>query len=196
MAILPIPETLSARLIAVRRGLLLAMLAALYLVLWQGPHSLLGRTLFIAHLGLFMLWQPFVQTERRLSPTSLMAVVAAALLAGAYLKGWMIVLWIMMLAGVIGGKVLLYGSRASRLFYLFALAFLLLALMIMAAPMAVPIAKPPAEVLWLGFTGLPLVLMLMALLPPGQEVEKAREVVDFVSSLFVFLLLTVLMLGS
>ena len=68
------------------------MLAALYLVLWQGPHSLLGRTLFIAHLGLFMLWQPFVQTERRLSPTSLMAVVAAAVLAGAYLKGWMIVL--------------------------------------------------------------------------------------------------------
>ena len=172
------------------------MLAALYLVLWQGPHSLLGRTLFIAHLGLFMLWQPFVQTERRLSPTSLMAVVAVALLAGAYLKGWMIVLWIMMLAGIIGGKVLLYGSRASRLFYLFALAFLLLALMIMAAPMAVPIAKPPAEILWLGFTGLPLVLMLMALLPPGQEVEKAREVVDFVSSLFVFLLLTVLMLGS
>ena len=196
MAILPVPETLSARLIAVRRGLLLAMLAALYLVLWQGPHSLLGRTLFIAHLGLFMLWQPFVQTERRLSPTSLMAVVAVALLAGAYLKGWMIVLWIMMLAGIIGGKVLLYGSRASRLFYLFALAFLLLALMIMAAPMAVPIAKPPAEILWLGFTGLPLVLMLMALLPPGQEVEKAREVVDFVSSLFVFLLLTVLMLGS
>ena len=78
--------------------MLLAMLAALDLVLWQGPHSLLGRTLFIAHLGLFMLWQPLVQTERRLSPTSLMAVVAVALLAGAYLKGWMIVLWIMMLA--------------------------------------------------------------------------------------------------
>jgi hypothetical protein len=128
VAILPVPETLSARLIAVRRGLLLAMLAALYLVLWQGPHSLLGRTLFIAHLGLFMLWQPFVQTERRL-----VADVPdggrgrGLLLAGAYLKGWMIVLWIMMLAGIIGGKVLLYGSRASRLFYLFALAFLLLA---------------------------------------------------------------------
>jgi len=36
----------------------------------------------------------------------------------------------------------------------------------------------------------------MAVLPQGQEVDSSREVVDFVYSLFIFLLLTVLMLGS
>ncbi|MBK9022030.1 MAG: hypothetical protein IPL72_19495 [Sulfuritalea sp.] len=77
MAILPVPETLSMRLIAVRRGLLLAMLAALYLVLWQGPHSLLTHSRSSPIWGCSMLWQPFVQTERRLSPTSLMAVGGA-----------------------------------------------------------------------------------------------------------------------
>ncbi len=196
MANSPVFTILSNRLRALRSVLLLALLAVLYLVLWQGPDSLLGRTLFVAHLGLFMLWQPFVHAEQRLSRNSLVALVVVVLLAGAFLQGWMIVLWIMMLAGIVGGKVLLFGARAARVFYLLALAFLVVALMLMAAPLAVPQAIPPAPILWLGYGGLPLLLVIMTLLPRGQEVDTAREVVDFVYSLFVFLLLAVLMLGS
>lgn len=189
--------SLSNRLSTLRSVLLLALLAVLYLVLWQGPDSLLGRTLFVVHLGLFMLWQPFVHAEQRLSRNSLLVLVAVVLLAGVFLQGWMIVLWIMMLAGIVGGKVLLFDARAARVFYLLALAFLVMALMLMAAPLAVPLAKPPVPILWLGYGGLPLLLVAMALLlPRGQEIDTAREVVDFVYSLFVFLLLAVLMLGS
>ncbi|KAF0164055.1 MAG: ATPase domain-containing protein [Rhodocyclaceae bacterium] len=175
---------------------MLALLAALYLVLWQGPDTLLGRTLFVAHLGLFMLWQPFVHAEQRLSVTSLLALAGVVLLAGAFLKGWMIALWIMMLAGIVGGKVVLFGARGTRLFYLLALAFLVVALLLMAAPEALPMAKLPEQILWLGYAGLPLVLVVMALLPQEQESDRTHEVVDFVYSLFVFLLLAVLMLGS
>ncbi|MDP2135005.1 MAG: sensor histidine kinase [Sulfuritalea sp.] len=196
MLLTPFSATLSARLVAQRRVLFLAMLAALYLVLWQGPGALLGRTLFVAHLGLFILWQPFVETERRLSLASLLGLGVVVLVVGVFLKGWMIALWIMILAGIVGGKVLLFGTRGPRLFYLLALAFLVIALMLMAAPMAVPMAQPPKPVLWLGHAGLPLLLVVMALLPRGQEAESRREVVDFVYSLFVFLLLAVLMLGS
>jgi hypothetical protein len=192
----PLSVSLPARLVALRRWLLLALLAALYVVLWQGPDTLFGRTLFIAHLGLFILWQPFVHTGQRLSLMSLVAVLAVALLAGFYLKGWMITLWIMMLAGIVGGKVLLYDTRAARLFYLLALSFLVVALMLLAAPLAVPQAKPPTEIVWLGHAGLGMLLLVMALLPQEQEVDSSREVVDFVYSLFIFLLLTVLMLGS
>ena len=196
MAPSPLSVSLPARLVALRRWLLLALLAALYVVLWQGPDTLFGRTLFIAHLGLFILWQPFVHTGQRLSLMSLVAVLAVALLAGFYLKGWMITLWIMMLAGIVGGKVLLYDTRAARLFYLLALSFLVVALMLLAAPLAVPQAKPPTEIVWLGHAGLGMLLLVMALLPQEQEVDSSREVVDFVYSLFIFLLLTVLMLGS
>ncbi len=196
MASSPLSLSLPARLIALRRSLLLALFAALYVVLWQGADTLFGRTLFVAHLGLFILWQPFVHTGQRLSLPSLLAVLAVALLAGIYLKGWMITLWIMMLAGIVGGKVLLYDTRAARLFYLLALAFLVVALTLLAAPMTVPQAKPPIEIVWLGHASLVFLLLVMALLPQGQEVDSAREVVDFVYSLFIFLLLTVLMLGS
>ncbi len=172
--------SLPARLIALRRWVLLALLAALYVVLWQRPDTLFGRTLFIVHLGLFILWQPFVNTGQRLSLTSLTAVLAVALLSGIYLKGWMVALWIMMLAGIVGGKVLLYDTRAARLFYLLALAFLVVALMLLAAPLAVPQARPPREIVWLGHAGLAMLLLVMALLPQEQEVDSSREVVDFV----------------
>ena len=196
MATSPLSVSLPARLIALRRVLLLALLAALYVVLSQGPDTLFGRTLFIAHLGLFILWQPFVHTGQRLSLPSLLAVLAAALLAGIYLQGWIVALWIMMLAGIVGGKVLLYDARSARLFYLLALSFLVMALMLLAAPLAVTQAKPPREIVWLGHVCLVALWLVMALLPQGQEVDSTREVVDFVYSLFIFLLLTVLMLGS
>jgi len=196
VSIFSLSASLPGRLIALRRGLLLALLVALYLVLWQGPDTLLGRTLFVAHLGLFMLWQPFVHAEQRLSVASLLALAGVVLVAGAFLKGWMIALWIMMLAGIVGGKVVLFGARGTRLFYLLALAFLVVALLLMAAPQALPMAKLPEQILWLGNVGLPLLLVVMALLPQEQESDSTHEVVDFVYSLFVFLLLTVLMLGS
>ncbi|MBK9022029.1 MAG: hypothetical protein IPL72_19490 [Sulfuritalea sp.] len=100
----------------------------------------------------------------------------------------------MMLAGIIGG-VLLYGSRASRLVPTCSRwPSFLLALTIMAAVDGGAHRQTAGGNFLAGLHRLPLVLMLMALLPPGQEVEKAREV-DFVSSLLI-LLLTVLMLGS
>lgn len=196
VAISSLSSTLPLRLIALRHGLLLALLLVLYLVLWQGSHTTLGRVLFVVDFGLFMLWQPFVHGEQRLSWASLLGLAGVVLVVGAFLQGWMIVLWIMILASIVGGKVLLFGARASRLFYLLALAFLVMALLLMAAPLVVARAKPPEEIVWLGLAGLPLILVMMALLPRGPEIESTREVVDFVYSLFIFLLLAVLLLGS
>lgn len=196
MPIFPLPSTLSSRLIAVRRGLLLALLLALYFVLLQGPDTWLGKTLFIAHLGLFLLWQPFVHAEQRLSVVWVFGLAVIVLAGAVFLKAWMLLLWIMMLGGIVGGKVMLFGARAPRLFYMMALGFLVVALFVIAAPMAVPMAKPPAPILSLGYVGLPVLLVVMAMLPQGRETDSTREVVDFVYSLFVFLLLAVLMLGS
>ena len=176
--------------------MLLALLLALYFVLLQGPDTWLGKTLFIVHLGLFMLWQPFVQAEQRLSLTRVLGLAAFVLAGTVFLKAWMLLLWIMMLAGIVGGKVLLFGARSPRLFYMMALGFLVVALFLMAAPLAVPMAKLPGPIFSVGQVGLPLLLVAMALLPPGREADSTREVVDFVYSLFVFLLLAVLMLGS
>lgn len=192
----PFSSAFPARLVALRRGLLVALLAALYLVLWQGPGTLIGKTLFVVHLGLFMLWQPFVHAEQRLSVKSLVAVVSAVLIASVFLTGWLLSVWIMMLAGIVGGKVLLFGARTTRLFFLLALAFLVVALLLVAAPMALPKAHLPELIVRLAYAGLPSLLVVMAILPRWPEQGATRDVVDFIYSLFVFLLLTILMLGS
>lgn len=143
-----------------------------------------------------MLWQPFVHGELRLSRASLLGLTVVVLTTGAFLQGWMLVLWIMILGGIVGGKVLLFGTRASRIFYLLALAFLVVALLLAAASLVATQAKPAPAILFLGYAGMPLILTAMALLPREKETESGGEVVDFVYSLFVFLLLAVLMLGS
>ena len=196
MAILPLSSVFPARLVALRQALLLALLAVLYVVLWQGPETPLGKTLFVVHLGLFMLWQPFVHAERRLSVASVLGLAGVVLVGAIFLKGWILLMWIMMLAGLVGGKVLVFGARAPRIFYLLALGFLVVALFLMAAPALLPMAKPPLRILRIGYVGLPLVLVAMAFLPQGRESDRSREAVDFVFSLFIVLLLAVLMLGS
>jgi hypothetical protein len=186
---------LTNRLTRLRHGLLLALLAALYLVVWQGPDTVLGKTMFVVHMGLFMLWQPFVHAGQRLSVLSLLGLAGIVLVGTVFFKTWMLLLWIMMLAGIVGGKVLLFGARGPRLFYLLALGYLVVALLLMAAPLVTPMVRPPEPLVTLGYIGLPLTLGVMALLPRGQEIDNTREVVDFIYSLFVFLLLAVLMLG-
>ena len=183
-------------LATLQRGLLLAMLGVFYLVLWQGPSTWVGKTLFMAHLGLFMLWQPFVHSGQRLSMRSLLGVTVVVGVTTWALTWWLLAVWVMMMAGVVGGKVLLFGTRSARLFYLMALGFLVTALLLQVAPAAVPSAQVPPQILWLGYAGLPLTLVVMCLLPRSVEQDGTGEVVDFVYSLFVFLLLAVLMLGS
>ncbi len=184
------------RLNLLQRSLLPGMLVALYLVLWIGPGSPLGRTMIVVHLGLFILWQPFVHAERRLSLVTLFGLAGVVLVGTIFMKGWMLLLWVMMLAGLVGGKVLLFGARSLRVFYLLALGFLVVAMLLMAVPLAVPMASPPQVLLTLAYFALPLTLVVMVLLPQSGDLGPRREVVDFVYSLLIFLMLAVLLLGS
>lgn len=188
-------SSLPAWLAARRNGLLIALLAALYMVLWLGPGTGFGRAFFVAHLGLFILWQPFVHAEHRLSGKALSGVACVVLVTALFLNGGLLSVWIMMLAGIIGGKVLVFGVRTSRLFFLLALGFLVMALLLMAAPLSLPTVSLPQSFDWLAYVGLPLILITMALMSHPVD-DSSHEVVDFIYSLFVFLLLAVLMLGS
>ncbi len=193
---IPNIQAVAPHLATLQRGLLLAMLGVFYLVLWQRPDTWVGKTLFMAHLGLFMLWQPFVHSGQRLSVRSLLGVTVVVGVSTWVLTWWLLAIWVMMMAGVVGGKVLLFGARSARLFYLMALGFLVTALLLQVAPAAVPAAQVPPQILWLAYVGLPLTLVVMGFLPRSTEHDGTGEVVDFVYSLFVFLLLAVLMLGS
>lgn len=180
-----------------RRQLLVAMLLLLFAVLLLGAANPIARTLFVVHLGLFMLWQPFVRSDQRIALPVLAAMLTLVAVVAIALNGWLLLIWISLLAGVVGGKVFLFEARWSKLFYLLALFWLVAVLILLTMPAAVPqIINNESIVITIGRLVAPVVLLLMLALPQEREVAGQPEVVDFVYSVIVVLLLTVMLLGS
>ncbi len=184
-------------LVRARRWVILAMLLSLHAAMIAAPGSEYQRVWLLVHFGLFLLWQPFIATDQELKifAVALIFVITAATLY--FLSGWMIVTWLAILIGILGGKVFTHqASRRSR-FYLVAVFYLFAALLIWAVP-----------VLLLGITGtpegtrvlvkviLPFSLGTLMFLPFSGEDESTTQVFDFFYSLFVFQLVFVLGLGS
>lgn len=185
-----------------RRWIFLAFLLALHMVFLQEPANPLGQVLFLTHIGLGLLWQPFVHPRRRLG---LLGTITVLLCAGlfAYLLNWgLLALWVMLLTGVVGGKVFLFPNRWERLFHLMALGYLVTAVLALILPKALAgtsLAEPALIDLVIYLT--PVGFLIMAALPlgqgeAGQGVAEHGEIVDFVYGVFVFLLLAVIVLGS
>jgi hypothetical protein len=180
-----------------RRLILLAMLVVLHLALIEGLESAMGSILMVADIGLFFLWQPFVRAEQRLSVWHLAMVLGAVGVVVFLQSKVLMVVWVMLLAGIIGGKVFALGSRWSRVFHLAALTYLVAALLIFLLPQLLP-TRSPGDVILEGLLrfGAPVLFVAMVA-TPGESLEQDRpELIDFTYSVFIFLLLAVLALGS
>ncbi|MRR50499.1 MAG: sensor histidine kinase [Rhodocyclaceae bacterium] len=179
------------------RWLLMAQLVLLHLTLMAGPASALGRSLMMAHLGLFVLWQPFVGGEKKLAREHVMMLFVVVGIAATFLNFGLLTLWVMLLASIIGGKIFILGSRWTRWFHLLALAYLVATLLVFLLPPLLPSAvliSVPLDTVARYF--LPMVFLPMLALPGERQVTDRREMIDFAYSVFIFLLLAVVLLGA
>src|ERR1700693_277377 len=104
-------ETSQALISRSWRGLFVVMLALLHLAAMRGAEDFWARGLMLAHFGLFIMWQPFMRGEQRLTPSQLVAIAAIALGIFYFLNWWILALWVSILAGIVGGKVFLFQAR-------------------------------------------------------------------------------------
>lgn len=181
-----------------QRWVLIALLTVLHLTLLAGTDSPVGLMCWFVDVGFFILWQPFIQSERRLGAGSLL-LIAAVLATGAWLfSAWLLIFWVMVLASLLGGRVMMLGHRPTRIFYLLAFAYLLGALLVWLMPKVVPNPAAIGPSLETPFAwGAPLVFVVMLLMPAPREIRlPGRGMVDFFYSLFILLLISVVMLGS
>ncbi|MCM8625860.1 sensor histidine kinase [Accumulibacter sp.] len=181
-----------------QRWLLVGLLGALHLALVAGAQSAMSLVCWLVNVGLFILWQPFIYAERRLDFSGF-AVIALWLVCGVLWYGWwLLIVWVVVLAALVGGRVMFLDHRPTRVFHLVAFAYLLAALLFWLVPKIVPgsaLAGPPldGELAW----ALPLFLVVMSVLPvPGEDQRADGAMVDLFYSLFIFLLIAVLVLGS
>ncbi|MDR2113052.1 MAG: hypothetical protein LBQ62_08155 [Candidatus Accumulibacter sp.] len=180
-----------------QRWVLLGLLAVLHLTLMVGGTSPIGLTCWFVDVGLFILWQPFIQTGRQLDYGKL-PLVLAALAMGAWLFGWwLLIVWVIVLASLLGGRVIVANHRPTRIFYLLAFAYLLGAMLIWLVPKIVPDPALLGLSLEAPFVrGAPLLFLGMALMPKPREPEPSRSGrFDFHYGVFIFLLMSVLVLG-
>lgn len=178
------------------RFVVIAMLALLHVVALRGVADDGARVLLLAHLGLLLLWQPLLRAERQvtLAQTLLIGGVAATLVVA--LNWWLLAVWSVVLAGLVGGKVFLHQARWQRRFYLLVFAYLLALLVVVILPQIAPRNEVDPAVRNYAAWGLPALFALMALTPAEPDPPEAAQVIDYFYSVFLMLMLAVVVLGS
>lgn len=180
-----------------RRWVILAMLLSLHAGLIADSGGSFQRIWLMVHFGLFLLWQPFISTERELKVFAILLLLGITGVVLYSLAGWMLVTWIAIMIGIMGGKVFtLQAARRSR-FYLVAAFYLFTILLVWTVPVSLlGLPDVPRELRTVASVFLPLTLAAMAILPFRAEDEATTQVFDFFYSLIVFQLVVVLVLGS
>jgi signal transduction histidine kinase len=178
------------------RLVVVAMLALLHVAVFRGVSDPWARALLLAHLGLLLLWQPFLRAEQRVSAAQglILSLLALALLL--YLDWWLLAFWVVVLAGLVGGKVYLHHARWQRRCYLVVLVYLLALLAIVILPEVAPRREIAPEIRAAAEYALPLTFVLIALFPAEAESAEAAQIIDFFYSVFLMLVLVVVILGS
>jgi len=178
------------------RLLFVAMLVLLHLTAMRGVEDIWARALMVAHFGLFILWQPFMRAEQSLTPLQLTAILLVCALTLLYWNWWLMLLWLSILSGVVGGKVFLFQARWQRNFYLAVLLYLVSLLLIWVFPQLLPGFTQAPELKQLAQYGLPLLFHAMLVFPTEQDTGDTPQVVDFFYSAFLFMIIALLVLGS
>ncbi|MGA8006878.1 MAG: ATP-binding protein [Burkholderiales bacterium] len=173
-----------------------AMLALLHVAAVRGVTDVWARGLLLAHLGLFLIWQPFVRGQYQVSTGQFALIIIAAAGVMLRLDWWLLAFWVVVLAGLIAGKVYQQNARWQRRFHLLVLFYLLALLAVVILPEIAPRQEISDELRLGAQYGLPVILLVAALLPTEPEAPDAPQVIDFFYSVFVMLLLGIVILGS
>jgi signal transduction histidine kinase len=180
-----------------RRWVVLAMLLTLHAALVFAPASEMQRAMLLVHFGLFLLWQPFIAGERELKLLSGTLLFVITVVTLYFLAGWMIVAWLLLLLGILGGRVFTVQATRRNRFYLMAFAYLLGILLLRAVPtLVLPEQTIPEPIALFTLVGLPILLVTLVFLPFDPEVNESGQVFDFFYAVLVFQLGVVLVLGS
>jgi len=176
--------------------LFVGMLALLHLTAMRGVEDIWARALMVAHFGLFILWQPFMRGEQNLTPLQVSAIALICGLTMLFWNWWLMLLWLSILAGVVGGKVFQFQLRWQRYFHLTVLLYLVSLLLIWVFPQLLPGFSQTQELKQLAQYGLPLLFLAMLLFPTEADTGETPQVVDFFYSAFLFMIIALLVLGS
>ncbi|MDZ7734833.1 MAG: hypothetical protein U5P41_00750 [Gammaproteobacteria bacterium] len=170
------------------------MLMTLHAAILADVSTPLGRSLVLAHLGLFLIWQPVWRGDQRLSWINSSIFIALTIVFVLWLDWWLITGWLILLIGITGGRLpQTVRERNTNITILF---FLFIELLISCAAHLFDIRL---DVQIINFFNVGLFILPAAILVmPGKRrtEEKLQQQVDLFSAITTALLASLLLLGS
>src|SRR5258706_619048 len=176
------------------RLVVVAMLALLHVAVVRGVADPWARALLLAHLGLLLLWQPFVRGEQRISPAQALVLILGAFIVMVRLDWWLLAFWVVVLAGLVGGKVYQHAARWQRRCYLVVFLYLVALLTVVILPEIAPRRDLAPEIRRYAEYSLPLLFVLIAVFPAEPQPAESAQIIDSFYSVFLMLVLVVVSL--
>lgn len=175
--------------------ILAMMLLLLHAAFVWGRGESWGQAMMLAHYGVFLLWQPFFSGKQHLPwPSALGLLVVGAALA-ALDSIWTAVLWVVLLAGLLGGVTVGLKPMKERVGLWLAVVYLMLMLFFWLLPQGIglPVRQDAYMVLLRdSLLALPTLMILF----PSPSLHRQTGVVDLLYTLLFVLVIGVLVLGS
>lgn len=170
--------------------ILLGVLLAFSFAVGEGPDSVFGRLWWLVGCGLFLLWQPLVSAEQRLSVVQVGLVLTSVAVLVLRLDWAWLAASVVLLAALIGGKVVVARERRLGWYYLLAFGYLCVLLFIWISPRlygAAAVFEGPA--IWTRWLTVGVLVSASAFMP-WRRVEEKAKVFDFLVSLLILLILS------
>ncbi len=170
---------------------LVLMMILLHSALWFDFGSPLSKSLFLAHFGFFLLWQPIWNRYKHLTLLNGILFISFTSIFVYWLNLWSILLWMFLLVGFIGG--ILKFDKSERNIYMISLMFIVTELLIGCNTQLFEISLDPTvdKVFTLGMFYIPLLIFFF----PGQPRKESLSV-DLLRAISISLLISLLTLGS
>ncbi len=160
---------------------------------WRSPAVSL---LWMVALGLFLLWQPFVAGERRISLRQGSMLFGAVLASMLLLGPWLLLIWCGALAAAIGGRVLRTARRGERSGYLLAFGYLIAIAVLGVVPEISPVVALDPTLRGILARYMPVLLVVLLFFPARAPRRRFAETFDLFYGMLVFLVLAVFVLGA
>jgi signal transduction histidine kinase len=172
------------------------MLLGLHGAIAFGIDDPVSQAFLLFHFGCFLLWQPVWRSEQRLYLRQALLIVAAAALLVASASWWLLALWLSVLLALIGGEVPTIKNVGQRIVSLTAAAYLVTILLVWVVPHLFPEQSFTSVFLTAVRYGPLAPLMLIFLIKTERPRASSNYSVDLISSLLLFLMVVVLVLGA
>ena len=173
------------------------MLLALHASLAWDFDTAWSRAFLLAHIGLFLIWQPVWRGEQTLSARHVWLILLIGVVLVGFTNWWLMAIWLAVLFSLIGGNVPGIRERRHRVASLLAAVYLLAMLLVWVVPklFSAPGGGGPAVDMLVRY-GLLILPVLIILTRVERLVSDAPHAVDLFYSVMLFLLVAALVLGS